>query len=119
MLETLKGLEGLAVFMDDILVYGATVGHWVIYSAILEPEKVKVIHQFLPHCNVQELKTFLGMVNYLGSYIPVLSTVGQPLYEMLMSKSIWTWGHPPQSASENIKIILTTAPVLTTLQSQN
>ena len=53
------------------------------------------------------------MVNYLGRYIPNLSTIGQPLYELLKSKNIWTWGHTQQSAFENIKELLTSAPVLT------
>lgn len=52
------------------------------------------------------------MVNYLGIYIPNLSTVGQPLYELLKNKNAWTWGHAQQTAFEHMKQLLTTAPVL-------
>lgn len=127
MMETLQGMEGVKVFMDDILVYGATV---VEHDSRLEkemqrietaglklnrdkcsirqsqlrflvhlidrswirpnPDKVEAIRQLSPPTNVQELKRVLGMVNYLGTYIPNLSTVGQPLYELLKGKNAWT-----------------------------
>lgn len=149
MMETLQGLEGVEVFMDDILVYGATkeehdgrlekvmqrietaglklnrekcsirqsqlrfLGHLIDRSGIRpDPDKVKAIRQLSPPADVQELRRILGMVNYLGRYIPGLSTVGQPLYELLKDKNSWTWSHAQQTAFEHIKELLTTAPVL-------
>lgn len=130
MLETLEGLEGMAVFMDDILIYGTSMeqhdarlekvlqrvelaglkiskkkcslrqnqlrflGHLIDQSGVRpDPDKVEAIHQLPPPENVQELKRVLGMVNYLGRFVPGLATVGQPLDELLKSKNIWTWGH--------------------------
>uniref|UniRef100_A0A3B3I785 Gypsy retrotransposon integrase-like protein 1 n=1 Tax=Oryzias latipes TaxID=8090 RepID=A0A3B3I785_ORYLA len=150
MLETLEGLEGVEVFMDDILVHGATMeehdarlervlrridsaglklnkekcslrqsqlrflGHLIDKSGVRpDPEKVEAINQLTPPQNVQELKRVLGMVNYLGKYIPSLATVGQPLFDLLRTKNAWTWGPSQQSAFDNIKVMLTTAPVLT------
>lgn len=52
------------------------------------------------------------MVNFLGRYIPRQSTIGQLLYELLMSKNTWTWSHSQQSALEKITEMLTTTPVL-------
>lgn len=149
MLETLEGLEGVEVFMDDILVYGATMeehdtrldkvlcriesaglklnkekcslrqsqlrflGHLIDHSGVRpDPEKVGAISQLPPSQNVQDLKRVLGMVNYLGKYIPALATVGQPMYELLKTKNAWTWGPAQQSAFKSIKRMLTTAPVL-------
>ena len=149
MLETLEGLEGVEVFMDDILIYGTSMeqhdarlemvlqrvesaglklnkekcslrrsqlrflGHLIDQSGVKpDPDKVEAIRQLPPPENVQELKRVLGMVNYLGRFVPALATVGQPLYELLKSKNIWTWGHSQQSAFEDIKGMLTKAPVL-------
>lgn len=149
MLETLEGLEGIEVFMDDILVYGTSMeqhdarlekvlqrvesaglklnkekcslrqsqlrflGHLIDQSGVRpDPDKVEAIHQLPPPENVQELKRVLGMVNYLGKFVPALATVGQPLYELLKTKNIWTWGHSQQSAFDDIKSMLTKAPVL-------
>ena len=148
-METLQGLEGVEVFMDDILVYGTTqeqhdgrlekvmqrivtaglklnrekcsirqsqlrfLGHLIDRSGIRpDPDKVKAIRQLSPPADVQELRRILGMVNYLGRYIPRLSTVGQPLYELLRDKNSWTWSHAQQTAFEHIKELLSTAPVL-------
>lgn len=76
------------------------------------PVKVEAIRQLSPPTDVQELKRVLGMVNYLGRYIPNLSTVGQPLYELLKNKNAWTWSHTQQAGFDHIKELLTTAPVL-------
>jgi len=50
------------------------------------------------------------MMNYLGRFVPALATVEQPLYELLKSKNIWT---SQQLAFEDIKRMLTKAPILT------
>ena len=147
-METMQGLEGVEIFMDDVLVYGATVnehdqrlekamqrietaglklnrekcsirqsqlrflGHIIDKDGIRpDPGKVEAIQQLPPPVNVQELKRILGMVNYLGRYIPNLSTVGQPLF-FLKSKNMWTWGHAQQAAFAQTKEPLTTAPAL-------
>ena len=149
MLETLEGLEGVEVFMDDILVYGTSMeqhdarlervlqrvesaglklnkekcslrqsqlrflGHLIDQSGVRpDPDKVEAISKLPPPENVHDLKRVLGMVNYLGRFVPALATVGQPLYELLKSKNIWSWGHSQQSAFEDIKSMLTKAPVL-------
>lgn len=61
---------------------------------------------------MQALIQVLGMASYLSRYIPVLATICQPLYELVKSKNIWTWGHPQRAAFEKIKRALTIAPVL-------
>ena len=149
MAETLNGLHGVAVFMDDILVYGNTPEqHDQYLSKVLEriestglklnkdkcvfrqeqlhflgqvidkagvkpdPDKVKAIREMPSPQNVAELRRVLGMFTYLGKYIPNLSTVGQPLYELLRSETAWTWDHAQQEAFQRIKDILSTSPVL-------
>lgn len=87
-------------------------GHLIDHLGVRpDPEKIDAIGQLPPLQNVQELRRVLGMVNYLGKYI--LATGGQPLYELLKTKNAWTWGPSRQTAFENIKRMLSTAPVLT------
>lgn len=52
------------------------------------------------------------MVNYLAKFVPGLSTIGQPLYELLKTKSEWSWGPSQQTAFDQMKAALATAPVL-------
>lgn len=131
MAETLTDLDGVAIYMDDILVYGNTaeqhdqrlnkvleriestslklnkdkcvfrqnqlhfLGQVIDKSGVKpDPDKVKAIKELPEPQNVQDLKRVLGMFTYLGKYIPHLSTVGQPLYELLRSKTAWMWDHP-------------------------
>lgn len=59
----------------------------------LDPGKVTGMMSFLQPQNVTELKRFLGMVNYLGKYIPNLTPVRQSLYELLKMQVEWIWQH--------------------------
>lgn len=77
-----------------------------------DPEKVTGIENFPQPQNVTELKRFLGMVNYLAKYIAEMSTVGQPLYELLKLKTEWSWGPAQHTAFHKLKAALATAPVL-------
>ncbi|KAL6483813.1 hypothetical protein MHYP_G00086850 [Metynnis hypsauchen] len=149
MVETLEGLQGVSVYMDDIIIHGKDMTeHDERLQRVLErlesaglklnaekcvlrqrklhflgqvidadgvqpdPAKVLAINNFLPPENVQELKRVLGLVNYLGKYILNLATVGQPLYELLKSNSVWTWGPAQMSAFQHIKEQLTMSPTL-------
>ena len=55
----------------------------------LQPTDEKVKDAPTPH-NVTELRSFLGMVAALTNFIPKLSTLAHPLYELLGNKP-WNW----------------------------
>lgn len=57
--------------------------------------------------DVNELR-YLGMVNYLGRYLPNLSTILRPLNDLLVEENAWTWG--PAQAFKQAKEMLITAP---------
>ena len=48
-----------------------------------DPGKVSALKQMSSHANRQELQTFLGLENYIGPFIPNLSTLTAPLRELL------------------------------------
>ena len=62
--------------------------------------------------DVAELRRFLGMVSYLGRYLQNLSSVLQPVTELLEKDRAWTWGPPQISAVAKVKEMLTSAPTL-------
>lgn len=103
--------------MDDILVYGDTPEqHDQHLSKVLE--RIESAGLILTKSgqsvssHLKELKQVLGMFNYLGRYIPNLSTVVLPLYNLLQSQTARTWDHSQQEAFQHIKDILSTSPVL-------
>ena len=52
------------------------------------------------------------MINYLGKFLPILSDVISPMSELLKADSTWNWSHRQQEAFDNVKAMITTAPVL-------
>ena len=58
------------------------------------------------------MKSFLGLLNYYGKFIPRLSTLLAPLHRLLQKKSTWTWGPEQQGAFDRVKGILTSDSVL-------
>jgi hypothetical protein len=52
-----------------------------------DPEKVRAIVELSPPTSVSESRRLLGMINYLGKFLPDLSTVLQPLNDLLKGSS--------------------------------
>ena len=62
--------------------------------------------------NVTELRRLLGMINFLGRYIPNLSTTLRPTTELLESDKTWSWGESQSAAFTKIKESLSNLPTL-------
>ena len=88
-------------------------GHRISASG-LQPtdEKVKALKEAPVPQNVSQLKSFLGLLNYYGKFIPSLSTLLAPLHRLLRKQSTWTWGTEQQDAFDRVKGILTSDSVL-------
>lgn len=52
------------------------------------------------------------MVNYLGRFIPDLSTVMKPMTDLLKGDNAWFWGPEQENAFSSVKEKITSAPVL-------
>ena len=88
-------------------------GHVVSKDGVRpDPAKVNAIANMTPPQDVDGLRRYLGMVNYLGRFVPNLSTVLQPLNQLLVKNNTWTWGPPQVQAFINVKTLLTSAPTL-------
>uniref|UniRef100_A0A8C5D510 Gypsy retrotransposon integrase-like protein 1 n=1 Tax=Gouania willdenowi TaxID=441366 RepID=A0A8C5D510_GOUWI len=77
-----------------------------------DPEKTQAVQDMKEPSNVSELRSFLGMVNQLGKFIPNLSEKDKPLRDLLSAKNMWYWGQDQQKAFHNLKQELSSAPVL-------
>ncbi|XP_062593536.1 uncharacterized protein K02A2.6-like [Saccostrea cucullata] len=88
-------------------------GHMISSNGISpRPERVRAIRELAAPTNVTELKRILGMVNYLGRFLPNLSTVMHPLTDLLKSDSVWIWDNPQEEAFKRVKDMLTETPAL-------
>ena len=75
-------------------------------------EKVKAIRDAPTPRNVTELGSFLGMLAALSNFIPKLSTLAHPLYELLGNKP-WKWTKNCDQTFGDIKRALTSETTLT------
>ena len=42
--------------------------------------------------NLEQLRSFLGLVNSYGKFLPNLATTLSPLYRLLQKNVAWSWG---------------------------
>ena len=75
--------------------------------------KIEAIVKAPPFANVQQLRSFLGMINYYGKLIPNFSTLLHPLNSLLQSNKKWCWSTEYSKAFQNVKNQLTSACILT------
>ena len=62
--------------------------------------------------NPQQLRSFLGVVNYYAKFISNLASLVNPLNRLLHKDAIWQWDATCQMAFQNAKEALTSSPVL-------
>lgn len=65
-----------------------------------------------PPTDVPALQRFLGMVNYLGKFIPDLSELSAPLRELIKKDTAWAWFPQHQRAFDVLKSRLVSTPTL-------
>ena len=62
--------------------------------------------------DVQQLRSFLGLLHYYGKFIPNLSSLLHPLNKLLKANSPWRWSQKCEDAFRQAKNKLIEAPVL-------
>jgi len=104
-------------FNPDKCIVGATevpfFGH-VISSQGLKPDNAKIdaILKLKTPETRAELESLLGMVNYLAKFSRNLAEATAPLRCLLQKDVEFVWDEPQTRAFENVKGIITNAPVL-------
>ena len=92
-----------------------------------DPDKVRKIKDWPVPQNETELRSFLGLASYYRRFIPKMSSVAAPLFDMLKPpqapkrskkplKIKFEWTPACQVAFENLKLKLIKAPILVTPQ---
>ena len=62
--------------------------------------------------NLQQLRSFLGLLNYYGRFIPNLATIVHPLNQLLRHGTKWKWDSQCAQAFSQAKQALTSSEVL-------
>nr|KAG5690638.1 hypothetical protein BaRGS_022137 [Batillaria attramentaria] len=77
-----------------------------------DPAKVEALMNMPDPKNVTELQRMLGLINFLGRYVPDLSSTLKPVTQLLEKNRAWTWDAPQREALHKVKTTLTSTPVL-------
>lgn len=59
-----------------------------------DPEKIRALKEMPAPNNIKELRTFLGLVQYLGKFLPNLAQESAPLRQLLEKQVTWHWDEP-------------------------
>ena len=76
------------------------------------PTKQQAIAEARAPTNTSELRSFLGLVNYYGRFLPNVSTTLHPLNRLLQKRAAWVWFKKCKEAFQAIKGMLSSDQVL-------
>ena len=102
--------EGKCSFMQTSVEY---LGHRIDAEGLhTTPSKLDAIVNAPEPKNVQELHSFLGLLNYYGRFIQNLSTILHPLNCLLQQGREWAWSTDCKDAFQQAKQSLTSSKLL-------
>ena len=76
------------------------------------PGKIEAVVNAPEPRNIQELRSFLCLLNYYGKFLPNLSSVVHPLNSLLQKSKQWKWSKACAQAFQHAKEALSSASVL-------
>ena len=83
--------------VEETSFFGLT---WTSQGLKPDDEKVRCIVDMQPPQNLTELQSFMGMINYLNRFSPVISQISDPLRQLMKKEVPFTEAEKGQS--ENI-----------------
>ena len=95
-------------FLRDSVEY---LGHLI--DADGTDSKLKAINEAPSPTNTQELRAFLGLLNYYGRFIPNRAILSQPLNTLLCKDHHWRWTERCERAFQQLKKTLVSSSFLT------
>jgi hypothetical protein len=88
-------------------------GHVLSAKGIeLDPSKVQDILEWKSPTTVHQVRSFLGLAGYYRRFIPDFSKIVKPITGLLKNDTKFDWSSECNNAFEQLKVLLTTAPVL-------
>ena len=70
------------------------------------PKKIQEITEMTPPTDKQQLASFIGMVTYMGNFVPHLSHHTEPLQAMLKQEAVFAWDEMANASFQKIKDLI-------------
>lgn len=88
-------------------------GHLISGQGIQpNPEKVEAICRIKSPTSVKGIKSFLGAVSFFRRFLPQLSSIAEPLWNLCRKNVPFRWDDEKEATFQKLKQMLGTAPVL-------
>ncbi|XP_031350539.1 uncharacterized protein K02A2.6-like [Photinus pyralis] len=88
-------------------------GHIINEQGIaIDPDRIKAITEFPEPKDKQSLQRFLGIINYVGKFIPNFSAETSILRQLIRKDTFYQWNFEHRQAFKKLKNSLTTTPTL-------
>ena len=88
-------------------------GHTVSAQGVsTDPAKVEEVTQWPQPQNKKEVRSFLGLCSYYRRFVPAFADLARPLHELTEERSAFSWSPACEQAFNDLKIKLTSAPIL-------
>ncbi|QRW20752.1 Retrotransposable element Tf2 protein [Rhizoctonia solani] len=78
----------------------------------MDQKKIEAITSWPQPKTIKQVQAFLGFVNYLCCFIPNFSSVACLLHNLTKKETAWPWGDSEEEAFQELKSLVTRAPVL-------
>lgn len=111
--KVLKRLIDYDVLLNDSkCIFEATeldfLGHTLSENGITPTHnKIEAVQKFRPPSNAEETRSFLGLINFVGKFIPDLATLTEPLRRITKKDEPFIWQSEQQEAFLQLKSSLT------------
>jgi len=74
--------------------------------------KIKAVQSFPQPHDLSSLRSFLSLASYYQRFVPCFSKIANPLYALTRKNTEFSWGQAQTEAFQQLKQLLTQAPVL-------
>lgn len=78
----------------------------------MDPEKIAAIVNWATPTSVKQILSFLGFCNFYRRFIRDFAKIANPMTALTKKNCIWEWTEACQNAFEQLKVQVTSAPVL-------
>ena len=78
----------------------------------MDKAKVELIVKLPSPITIKGVRQFLGHVGFYRRFIKDFSKLARPLYELLVKDAKFVWDDRCQQIFEELKLLLTTAPIV-------
>ena len=75
---------------------------WTPEGLKTDEKKIQAIVDMPPPKNLKELQSFMGMVNYLNRFSPIIAQISEPIRNLMKKETPYVWQTEHQRASASI-----------------